>query len=257
MSPTECLVALYTLVRKQVLRFLRSWRQTLLPPAVTTLLFVLIFGELIGSRIGSINGVDYIRFIVPGLILMTVISNAYSNVALAFFGAKLQRNIEELLVSPMPAMLILLGFVAGGVIRGLLAGLIATAIAAVFIDMDLHAPLIALGILLLTATLFSLAGLINGVFARSFDDTSVISTFVLTPLTYLGGVFYSVTMLPPLAQQLSFANPILYMVGSFRYGLIGVSEVSLTTSLIMLLALTAITGLIALLMLQRGTGVKN
>jgi ABC-2 type transport system permease protein len=257
MSGSESLIALYTLVRKQLLRFLRSWRQTLLPAAVTMVLFLLIFGELVGRHVGSLNGVAYIQYITPGLILMSVITNAYSNVALAFFGAKLQRNIEELLVSPMPNALIAAGFIAGGVLRGLLVGILVTAIAAVFAGFRVHDPWVMLAVLTLTATLFSCAGLINGIFAKSFDDTSVISTFVLTPLVYLGGVFYSVQLLPELWQRLSLANPVLYMVGGFRYGLIGVREVDLTAVFALLLGLIAATLAIALYLLDRGTGLKN
>jgi ABC-2 type transport system permease protein len=253
----EMLIALYTLVRKQVLRFMRTWRQTLLPAAVTMTLFLLIFGQLIGPRVGAIDGVDYIRYIIPGLILMTVITNAYSNVALAFFGAKLQRNIDELLVSPMPNALIALGFVAGGVLRGLMAGIITTAIAVAFTGFTVHNLAITLAVLLLTATLFSIAGLINGVFAKSFDDTSVISTFILTPLTYLGGVFYSVSMLPEFWRQLSLANPVLYMVSGFRYGLLGIAEADLAITLSLLLVLIVLTAGLALYLLERSAGLKS
>jgi len=220
-------VAFSTIVRKEARRFLRIWTQTLLPPAISMSLYFVIFGRLIGGRIGTMGGYSYMQFMVPGLIMMAVLTNAYSNVVSSFFGAKFQRHIEELLVSPTSNHTILLGFIVGGVLRGLCVGAIVTALSLFFSELHIQHLGITLGILLLTATLFSLAGFINAVYANNFDDISIVPTFVLTPLTYLGGVFYSVDLLPEFWARLSHLNPILYIVNAFRYGLLGVSDVSL------------------------------
>ncbi|MGZ5012609.1 MAG: ABC transporter permease, partial [Methylobacter sp.] len=220
-------IAFKTIVIKEVFRFIRIWPQTLLPPAITTALYFLIFGKLIGDRIGTIGGASYMDYIVPGIILMSVISHSYANVVSSFYSTKFQRNIEELLVAPIPNWVILGGYVSGGIIRGLLVGVVVTLISMLFTNITVTNLTIALSIAVLTATVFSLAGFINAVLAESFDDISIIPNFVLTPLSYLGGVFYSVNMLPGIWQNISMGNPILYMINAFRYGLIGVTDVDI------------------------------
>ena len=221
-------VALTTIWIKECTRFLRIWVQTLVPPAITMSLYFVIFGSLIGNRIGEMGGFTYMKFIVPGLIMMSVITNSYANVSSSFFSAKFQRNIEELLVSPVPTSVIILGYVGGGVARAILIGIIVTLVSLFFVDVQIHHLGIIAITLLLTSTLFATAGLINAVFAKTFDDISVVPTFVLTPLTYLGGVFYSLTLLPEFWQWVSKANPVVYMVNGFRYGFLGVSDVDIT-----------------------------
>lgn len=251
------LIAFQTILLKEILRFVRIWIQTLLPPAVTTLLYFVIFGRLIGDRIGPLDGIAYIDFIAPGLILMAVISNAYANVVSSFYSSKFQRHIEELLVSPVPNTLIVLGYIAGGIARGLCVGVVVTLIAAAFADLGLHHAGVLVLVSVLTAALFSLAGLINGVYAKSFDDISLIPTFVLTPLTYLGGVFYSIHMLPEFWQQVSLFNPILYMINAFRYGLLGVSDIPIVQALVIITAFVAVLFAYALWLLERGVGLRS
>ncbi|NOS89924.1 MAG: ABC transporter permease [Methylococcaceae bacterium] len=250
-------IALKTLVVKEVYRFVRIWPQTLLPPAITTALYFLIFGKLIGGRIGDIHGVTYIDYIVPGVILMSVISHSYSNVVSSFYSTKFQRNIEELLVAPIPNVVILLGYVSGGIIRGLLVGLVVALISLLFTPIVIHNLAITLSVALMTATLFSLAGFINAVLAESFDDISIIPNFVLTPLSYLGGVFYAVDMLPPLWQTISLGNPILYMINAFRFGLTGVTDVDIKLAYLMTGGFIATLTLFSLWLLYKGIGIKN
>ncbi len=225
MSYAEQWIAFATLVAKEVRRFLRIWQQTLLPPAITIVLYFIIFGTLIGPRIGQMAGFSYMEFVVPGLIMMAVITNSYGNVVSSFFGNKFSGSIEELLVSPVPNYIILLGFVVGGVARGLAVGLTVTLLSLFFTKLHVQHLAITVAVVVLTSVLFSLAGLVNAVFAQSFDDISIIPTFVLTPLTYLGGVFYSIDLLPSFWQKVSMANPVLYMVNAFRHGLLGVSDI--------------------------------
>jgi ABC-2 type transport system permease protein len=250
-------IALRTIVKKEVQRFIRIWPQTLLPPAVTTSLYFLIFGKLIGERVGTVGGASYMDYIVPGVILMSVISHSYANVVSSFYSTKFQRNIEELLVSPVPNWVILAGYVSGGIVRGLLVGTVVTLISFVFADIAIHNAVIALSIAVLTATVFSLAGFINAVFADSFDDISIIPNFVLTPLSYLGGVFYSVDMLPGVWQTISQGNPILYMINAFRYGLIGVTDVDIGIAFIMTGGFSVLLVLFSLFLLHKGVGIKN
>ena len=223
----ENAVALGTLVRKEYVRIVRIWIQTLVPPAITMTLYFVIFGNLIGRRIGEMDGFSYMAYIAPGLIMMSVITNAYGNVVSSFFGAKFARHIEEMIVSPMPNSLILIGHVAGGVVRGLLVGALVTVIALFFTELRPVNPAITQSVVFLTAIVFSLAGFINAVFAKKFDDISIVPTIVLTPLTYLGGVFYSINLLPEFWQTVSLANPILYMVNAFRYGILGTSDIGI------------------------------
>lgn len=256
MNYPEKFIAFQTILVKEIRRFLRIWVQTILPPAITMTLYFIVFGHFIGQRIGTMGNFSYIEYIVPGLIMMSVATNAYANVVSSFFSAKFQRNIEEMLVSPMPNYIILSGYVIGGVARGLAVGLV-TAIVSLFFT-HLHVAHIGLSILviLLTAILFSLGGFINGVFATKFDDTSIVPTFILTPLIYLGGVFYSIHMLPEIWQQLSLYNPILYMINAFRYGILGVADVDISLAISLLIGLSL--GLYAwgLYLLNRGTGLR-
>ena len=250
-------IAFRAILVKEVLRFTRIWIQTILPPMITTALYFVIFGRLIGSQIGDIHGFQYMEYIVPGLILMAVITNSYANVVSSFYSAKFQHNIEEMLVAPVPNYLIMIGFIGGGVARGLAVGLAVTIVALFFTSIPLHNLWVAVSVLLLTSVLFSLAGLINAIYATSFDHISIIPTFVLTPLTYLGGVFYTVAMLPPFWQSVSFANPILYMVNAFRYGLLGVSDVNLGVAYLAIAGFIAVLFGFALSLLNRGYGIRS
>jgi len=251
------LVAFRTIVKREVQRFLRIWPQTLVPPAISIALYFLIFGAIIGRRIGEMSGFDYMSFIIPGLIMMAVITNAYSNVASSFFSSKFQRSVETILVSPTPNSMILAGFVAGGVVRGLMVGTIVTAMATFFIELRFHDLLVTLAIVVLTAVLFSLGGFINAVFADKFDDISIIPNFVLTPLTYLGGVFYSIDLLPDLWRGVSYFNPIVYMVSTFRYGFFGVSGgVSVAAAFAAIVVFVAVLWCWAMWLLHRGTGLR-
>ncbi|WP_394752705.1 ABC transporter permease [Crenothrix sp.] len=251
------LIAFKTIVRKEIYRFLRIWPQTLLPPAITTALYFLIFGKLMGDRIGTIHGASYMDYIVPGVILMSVISNAYSNVVSSFYSTKFQRNIEELLVAPVPNWVILGGYISGGIARGLLVGVAVALISQIFTDIPVNNVIIALSSAVLTATVFALAGFINATLAESFDDISIIPNFVLTPLSYLGGVFYSVDMLPGIWQKISLGNPILYMINSFRYGLIGISDIDIRVAFAMTGGFIVVLTSISLILLHKGIGIKN
>ncbi|MDH7454439.1 ABC transporter permease [Luteimonas composti] len=250
-------VALFTIMRREVARILRIWGQTLVPPAITMTLYFLIFGGLIGSRIGDMGGYSYMEFIVPGLVMMSVIQNSYGNISSSFFGAKFGRHIEEMLVSPMPSWVILGGYVAGAVLRGLMVGAIVLCIAMLFTSVRIPHPLVTLSTVLLGATIFSLAGFVNAVYARKFDDVAIVPVFILTPLTYLGGVFYSITLLPGWAQAATHANPIFYMVNAFRYGLLGTSDVPLWVAYALMLAFIAGLGTLSLWLLRRGVGLRS
>jgi len=257
MNWTQKYNVLKTIVIKEYLRFIRIWIQTILPPAITTALYFVIFGNLIGSQIGDIDGYKYMDYIVPGLILMAVITNSYANVVSSFYSAKFQKSIEELLVSPTPNSLILIGYVSGGIVRGMIVGIVVTIVAMYFSDINIHSYSMSLLIFFLTATLFSIAGFINAIYANSFDDISIIPTFVLTPLTYLGGIFYSIDMLPEFWQNLSLINPILYMINSFRYGMIGTSDINLSTALIIIVGFNAALFSYAMYLLNRGIGIRQ
>lgn len=250
-------VAFLTILKKEILRFSRIWIQTLLPSVITTTLYFVIFGRLIGERIGPMGGFAYLDFIVPGLVLMSVITNAYSNVVSSFYSSKFSHFIEELLVAPVPNWVILAGYVAGGVARGLAVGLAVTLVALVFTDLQIHSLVTSLTVFTLTAILFALGGFINAVYANSFDDISIIPTFVLTPLTYLGGVFYSIDLLPEFWRWLSQANPVLYMVNAFRYGFLGVSDIDLGLALTIILGFIVALTLYSLHLLDRGVGIKT
>ena len=250
-------VAFSGILSTETRRILRIWIQTLLPSAVTTTLYFLIFGNLIGPRVGQVGGVPYMAFIVPGLIMMAVITNSYSNVAGSFFIRKLLRNVEVMLVAPIPNWVILLGHVGGGVLRGLLVGIVVALLSLFFVQLQPVSLLIMLLVILLTALVFSLAGFINAVLAQKFDDISIVPTFVLTPLTYLGGVFYSIDMLPPVFRALSFANPVLYMINAFRYGVLGQSDMPLYWSFLLLLVFVLAFGGVAMWLLERGKKLRS
>ncbi len=257
MNAAQLRIAFMTLLRKEIRRFLRIWPQTLLPPAITMSLYFVIFGNLVGSRIGDMGGFSYMQFIVPGLIMMAVITNSYSNVCSSFFSAKFQRSIEELVTSPVPNHIILLGYVVGGVTRGLCVGLIVTIMSLFFTQLALHNIFVMVYTVLVTAVLFSIGGFINAVYAKSFDDISIIPTFVLTPLTYLGGVFYAMSSLSPFWQNLSLLNPIVYMVNAFRYGILGYSDVNVWLSLGVITLACGLLYMFAYSLLARGTGMRE
>ncbi len=246
-----------TIVVKEIYRFLRIWPQTLLPPAISTALYFLIFGKLIGDRIGTISGASYMDYIVPGVILMSVINQSYSNVVSSFYSTKFQHNIEELLVAPVSNVVILAGYITGGILRGLLVGFVVAFIAMLFSEVAVQNVSIALLIALMTATMFSLAGFINAQLAESFDAISLIPNFVLTPLSYLGGVFYSVSMLPSVWQIISMGNPILYMVNAFRFGFIGVTDVDIQLAFMMTGGFIVVMTIFSLFLLHKGTGLKQ
>lgn len=251
------LVAFQTIVRKEIRRFTRIWVQTLIPPAITMVLYFVIFGSLIGSRIGQMGGFDYMSFVVPGLIMMAVITNSYGNVVSSFFSAKFTKSIEEIQVSPTPGYIILLGYVCGGALRGLAVGVIVTILSLFFTRLQIHNVGITVAVVVLTAILFSLAGLINAIFANSFDDISIIPTFVLTPLTYLGGVFYSIDMLPAFWQGVSQLNPVLYMVNAFRYGILGISDVNVVYAFVGIVVFITILFGVALYLLEKGKRLRS
>jgi len=251
------LIALLTIVRKEWIRIIRIWIQTLIPPVITMSLYFLIFGELVGKQIGKIGEFTYIEFIVPGLIMMSVITNAYGNVVSSFFGTKWQKNIEELLVSPTSAYTIVLGYTFGGVVRGLSVGFLVTLTSLFFTNLRIHNISLILFTVFLTSVLFSLGGFLNSLFAKKFDDVTIIPTFILTPLTYLGGVFYSVKNLPDVWQIISYGNPILYMVNAFRYGFLGVSDVNIYFALFILSLLSAVLFYINVRLMQSGYGIRN
>jgi ABC-2 type transport system permease protein len=257
MTLKEQYVAFETILIKEVLRFSRIWVQTIVPPVITMSLYFVIFGNLIGSQIGDMDGFRYMDYIVPGLIMMAVINNSYANVVSSFYGCKFHHHIEEMLVSPLPNYLIIAGFVTGGIARGLAVGLAVTLVSMLFTDLSWHNLAIVITTVLLTSTVFALAGLINGIFAKSFDDISIVPTFVLTPLTYLGGVFYTISMLPDFWQNVSKLNPILYMVNAFRYGFLGVSDISLSASYTIIGAFIVMLYSYALYLLNTGYGIRR
>lgn len=257
MKPSDQWIAFQTIVTKEIRRFTRIWTQTLIPPVMTMVLYFVIFGSLIGRRIGSMEGFDYITFVAPGLIMMSVLTNTYSNVVSSFFGNKYSRCIEETLVSPTPNYIILIGYVVGGVSRGLMVGFLVSVTSLLFTDMPIHSLPVILITVILTAVLFALAGLVNGVFARNFDDVNIVPTFVLTPLTYLGGIFYSISLLPDSWQLVSKFNPILYMVNAFRYGFLGISDIHVGAALSMICLFIIALAIYALYLLENAKGLRS
>jgi ABC-2 type transport system permease protein len=250
-------VGFSTIIIREFNRIVRIWGQTIVPPVVTATLYFVIFGSLIGKRVGQVGGYDYMQFIAPGLIMMTVITNSYANVVSSFFGAKFGKHLEELLVSPMPNWLILTGYIAGGMLRGLLVGSVVTLVAFFFTHLAVVHVFAILSAVLLTSMVFALGGFINALFATNFDQISWFPTFVLAPLTYLGGVFYSITMLPDLAHIASHLNPILYMVSAFRYGFLGTTDVDLRLAYGIMIAAVVVMFTLAVTLLNRGTGIRD
>lgn len=257
MNTSEKWIAFQTIATKEILRFSRIWVQTILPPVITTALYFIIFGNLIGPRIGEMDGFGYMDFIIPGLIMMSVITNSYANVVSSFYGSKFQRHIEEMLISPTPNYIILIGFLSGGIARGLIVGLSVTIVSLLFNPLHIHNLWVICSMILLTSILFSLAGLINGIYAKSFDDISIVPTFVLTPLTYLGGIFYSISMLPEFWQKASLVNPILYMVNAFRYGFLGITDISLVVSYVISIGFIVTLYVFSLRLLSKGHGIRT
>lgn len=249
--------ALKSLAVKETNRYLRIWVQTLVPPVITTSLYFVIFGKMIGGRIGDMGGFSYMEFIVPGLIMMSAITSSYANVSSSFFSQKFQKNIEELLVAPVPTHIIIWGFVIGGLGRSFLVGTLVTIISLLFVPLNVVSWPIVIITLLMTAILFSLAGLINGIFAQSYDDVSIVPTFVLQPLTYLGGVFYSISMLPPFWQGVSKVNPIVYMISGFRYGFLGIEDVSITVSFTIIIIFIVVLYSVCWYLISKGRGLRS
>ena len=250
-------IGLKTIVIREYGRIIRIWGQTLVPSAVTAILYFVIFGSLIGGRVGQMGGFSYMLYIAPGLIMMSVITNSYANAVSSFFGAKFGKHVEEMLVAPLPNWIIVLGYVAGGVLRGLMVGAVVTIVSLIFTNLHVHHLFVIMAAVLLTATVFSLGGLLNAVFAKNFDQVNWIPAFVLTPLTYFGGVFYSVSLLPMWAQQLSYVNPILHMVNAFRYGFLGVSDVNVWLAFALMALAAGILFGILLWLMSRGTGLRE
>jgi ABC-2 type transport system permease protein len=250
-------VGYVTIVRKEITRILRIWGQTIVPPAITMSLYFIIFGELIGKRIGDMGGFTYMEYIVPGLVIMSVITNSYGNMVSSFFGAKFGKHIEELLISPLPNWIILAGYVTGALVRGLMVGFVVLLVSLLFTHLQIANLLVAVSVLLLTAIVFALAGMVNAIFAQKFDDIAIIPTFILAPLTYLGGVFYSISLLPEFWQKVSAFNPILYMVNGFRFGILGVSDVSLYQTYAVILIAGALLFAWCLWLLHRGVGMRT
>ncbi len=250
-------ISFICIARKESTRIFRIWVQTLVPPVITMTLYFIIFGRLIGSQLRDIGGYDYMAFIAPGLIMMSIITNSYTNTVSSFFSAKFQRNVEELLVSPTPDYVIILGYVSGGMVRGLCVGLLVSVVSLLFTGIPLfnfgYVALFAV----LTSFVFSLAGMINGIFARKFDDISIIPTFIITPLTYLGGVFYSISLLPDFWQSISRINPIIYMIDGFRYGFLGISDIPVFTGLGMLLFFSVLLFSVNLYLMKKGIGIRS
>jgi ABC-2 type transport system permease protein len=260
MKPQELWISFYTMVRKDIVRMFRIWSQTFLPSIVTSVLYFLIFGTILGSQIGDIQGVSYMKFVVPGLVMLAIVTSAYSNTSFTFFSSKFfMRSIDEILVSPTPPWLLIAGFVGGGVVRGIIVGILVTLVSLFFtgLTLSIHSIFIIISFALLTSVVFSLAGLVNGVYAKSMDAISIVPTFVLTPLIYLGGVFYSIESLPSWWQSFTYANPLFYIVNGFRYGFLGITDVSLAISTSVLLGMTAILVAINWYLIRTGLGLKQ
>jgi ABC-2 type transport system permease protein len=253
----ESLVCFFTIARRETTRIFRIWVQTLVPPVITMTLYFIVFGSFIGSQLSGIKGFEYMAFIAPGLIMMSIITNSYTNTVSSFFSTKFQKNIEEMLVSPTPNWVIVLGFVSGGVIRGLSVGLLVSLVSLIFIRLPMYSFIYTAVFAFLTSFVFALAGMINGIFAKKFDDISIVPTFVITPLTYLGGVFYSISLLPDFWQMVSKANPIIYMIDGFRYGFLGISDMRVASGLAMLCFFAVVLFSINLYLLRKGIGIRS
>lgn len=257
MTRDKILIAYYTMLRTELVRIVRIWSQTLLPPVITSSLYFVVFGAFIGSQLAPIDGYSYMQFIVPGLIMMQVITSSYANTVSMFYFAKWTRTLDEILVSPTPNWVVIVGFVSGGVLRGLIVGFLVLVVSLFFTHLSLYSVPVLLSAIVLTSIMFSLGGLINGVFAKGFDGITIVPTFVLTPLTYLGGIFYSIQQFPQFWQQVSLANPILYMVNAFRYGFLGISDISLAICFSVLIGFILLFLLVTLWLFREGIGMKN
>lgn len=260
MKPKELWISFYTMVRKDVVRMFRIWVQTFLPSVITAILYFLVFGTILGSQIGDIQGVRYMEFVVPGLVMLAIVTSSYANTSFTFFTSKFfARSIEEILVSPTPPWLLVLGFVGGGVMRGVIVGVLVLLVSLFFTGLDLsfHSMIIILGFGILTAVVFSLAGLVNGIYAKTIDGINIVPTFILTPLIYLGGVFYSIQSLPGWWQGITYANPLFYIINGFRYGFLGITDVSLIISVSILLGVTAVLVFINWYFIRTGLGLKQ
>ncbi len=260
MSAYQKWIAFYTMIRKDVVRMFRIWVQTFLPSVITSSLYFLIFGTILGSRIGEVQGVDYMTFVVPGLVMLAIVTTSYANTSFMFFTSKFfARSIDEILVSPTPPWLLIAGFVGGGVVRGLLVGLLVLLVSLFFtgLSLTIHSALVIFGFAFLTALVFALAGLVNGIYAKSIDGINIVPTFVLTPLVYLGGVFYSVHSLPQIAQYVTYVNPVFYLINGFRYGFLGITDVALSISLAVLLVLVVVLASINWYFIRTGLGLKQ
>jgi ABC-2 type transport system permease protein len=256
MNRRQLWVAFWTIVTKEVVRFLRIWTQTILPPAITMGIYFVVFGRFLGDRIQDFGAFSYIEFIVPGLVMMSVITNSFTNVASSFFSAKFQRSVEEMLVSPIPDWLLVSAYVAGGTVRGILTGFVVLLVSLFFTNLQVHSLGLIVVFLVLTALTFSTAGFANGMMATKFDDIAIVPTFILTPLTYFGGVFYSIDLLPEFWRNLSRANPILYMVNGLRYGFLGVSDIPVVTGIVILVGFFVATFGLCLLLMKKGRGLR-
>ncbi|MFC1668813.1 ABC transporter permease [Spirochaetota bacterium] len=250
-------IGLYTIIKKEATRIRRIWAQTLFPSVITMTLYFVIFGNLIGSRIGKMAGFNYVTFIVPGLIMMSVITNSFSNVVSSFFSAKFQHSIEEVLISPIPDSFIIIGYISGGVIRGIIISILVTGVSLFFSDLKFYNIAIVISVIVLTAILFSLAGFLNALFAKRYDDVSIFPTFILSPLTYLGGVFYSIDLLPPIWRTVSKFNPILYMINAFRYGYLGFSDIDIVFAISFIIIFIVILFSLSLYLMRKGYGLKQ
>lgn len=251
------LIPLYALIRTEFVRIKRIWMQTLLPPIITVSLYFIVFGQLIGAKIGTMSGINYIDYIAPGLIMMTIINNSYTNVVSSFYSARFQHSIEEVLISSTPNILILVGYACGGIMRGILVGTLVSLIAIIFTHLTISHAFLGIVVVILSSMLFSFAGFLNGMLARSFDDTAIIPTFIIVPLTYLGGIFYSIDILPNTLKQISYFNPILYMVNALRYSFIDTSDVSITLALIILCSSCIFLLTLNLILLKKGIGLRS
>jgi ABC-2 type transport system permease protein len=258
MSSYQQWISFYTIVRKDAARMFRIWPQTFLPSIITSVLYFLIFGSFLGSSIGEVQGVPYILFVVPGLVMLAVVTQSYANTSFVMFTSKFfGRNIDEILVSPTPPWILVAGYIAGGVVRGVVVGVLVLLVSLFFTHLVVYSYLTILLFLVLTSLVFSLAGLVNGVYAKSMDGISIVPTFVLTPLVYLGGVFYSVESLAPFWRAVTQVDPIFYIINGFRYGFLGASDVPILYSTGLLLLFTAVFTGIAIYLIRNGLGLKQ
>lgn len=250
-------ISFTTIVKREARRSIRVWPQSFLPSIITTILYFIIFGRVIGAKVGMIGGFSYTQYIAPGLIMMQIITSSYSSSVSGFFAAKFQRQIQELIVSPTSAITLLFGYMMGGVVRGILIGAIVAIIALCFTHLHIYNFLVLISMVILSASLFSLAGLLNAIYAQTFDDITIVPTFILTPLTYLGGVFYSLNLLPKFWKILSLVNPIVYIINAFRYGFLGLADASIVLAFILTLFFNVILFFCTYYLIQKGSGLRE